>query len=199
VKRFGMAALVAGACFFGCRSESAGVDPDGAGGSGGMAEYDALEAGDEVRLDCPESRGGEVVGRVESVECSIRYGRVYVTPLLTDGWLESHVSEPSEGQVYSTPGGGDVRGGAGNGVCSISSFSRTPCTIVVTEYNRASLPVDGMAGSPGTAIEVGSSVTMLVECPEGLGIDLGDDASEINVALEPSKFSLHAEDCEVTW
>ena len=88
----------------------------------------------------------------------------------------------------------------GLGLCSASSIrNRTPCTIELAEYTRAENPVDGMAGASGTAVEVGSAVTMLVDCPEGLSIDRGDDWSPLPVSLEPKKFSIHAEDCEVTW
>lgn len=182
---------------FGCETKGGGDGVGGASvGTGGETnEYAPIEPGSDLSDSCSEP--SDIRDKVVlALACQIGPNSASVQATFDSGNLR--VYSPKQVGEYGGPGSAVVLGVAIP--CSASSIrNRTPCTIELAEYTRAENPIDGMAGASGTAIEVGSAVTMLVDCPEGLSIDRGDDWSPLPVSLEPKKFSIHAENCEVTW
>ena len=181
-----------------CETKDTSDGSGGTGNAGGTtSEYVQLESGSEVTFSCPD----EVEGlhyEVTAAICRIWDGGVWAEVSFGNTELRVHVANDALG-IYQTGQNTSTRVLANTSCAASSIRNRTPCTIELAEYTRAENPVDGMAGASGTAVEVGSAVTMLVDCPEGLSIDRGDDWSPLPVSLEPKKFSIYAEDCEVTW
>lgn len=184
---------------FGCETKGTNDNADGAPtGTGGVtSEYVPLEPGAHLKQTCQAEPDG-VTDVIVTSSCFIgRYG------VLAEVYTENSTLRVfvEDNQLGLFPANESTRSSVRIGLpCQGGTIhERTPCTIELAEYTRAENPVDGMAGASGTAVEVGSAVTMLVDCPEGLSIDRGDDWSPLPVSLEPKKFSIHAEDCEVTW